>query len=256
MQPGPDGKVAATVKLQVAGQDLTLEMKLPARPTRPRELLPLYRGLSEHFTQAVLVSVHEGGRKVSCTKGCGACCRQLVPIAELEAWRLRELVEELPEPRRTVIRERFAEASRRFAEAGMLAELQHPTRLSDEERSSFGDRYFALGIPCPFLEQESCSIYQDRPIICREYLVTSPAANCARPTRETISTVPVPSSVARAVRWLTSPPGAEQPGWVPLTLALEWAEAHPEPAATSTGPELARELFERLAHDVVPPEPA
>ena len=39
-----------------------------------------------------------------------------------------------------------------------------------------GREYFQLGIPCPFLEEESCSIYHDRPITCREYLVTSPPA--------------------------------------------------------------------------------
>jgi len=255
VHPDADGKVSATVKLNVVGQELTIDMRLPVRPTRPRELLPLYRGLSEHLTQAVLVHVHEGGRTVSCTRSCGACCRQLVPIAELEAWRIRELIDELPEARRAVIRERFVAARRRLAEGGLLQPLEDPTTIGPAAATGFGERYFALGIACPFLEDESCSIYEDRPVICREYLVTSPAANCAHPTRETIATVPVPSAVSRAIRWLTAP-GQEQPPWVPLILAPEWAEAHPEPGPGHTGPELARELFERLSHDVLPPEQA
>ena len=257
MGAGEDGKVAATVTLKVAGQELTVDMRLPARSTRPRELLPLYRGLTEHLTQAVLVGVIEAGRQVSCARGCGACCRQLVPVADLEAWRIRELIDELPEARRAIIRERFADARRRLVEAGLLEVLQDTAGIKREDASDLGERYFAQGIACPFLEDESCSIYEDRPIVCREYLVTSPAANCARPTRETIATLPVPASVGRAIRWLTVPPGANQPGsWIPLVLAPEWADAHPEPAPNRSGPELARVLFQQLADDAGPPEPA
>jgi Fe-S-cluster containining protein len=39
-------------------------------------------------------------------------------------------------------------------------------------------------MPCPFLEDESCSIHPDRPLVCREYLVTSPAELCAGPRRK------------------------------------------------------------------------
>jgi hypothetical protein len=34
-------------------------------------------------------------------------------------------------------------------------------------------RYFLQGVACPFLEAESCGIHPDRPLACREYLVTS-----------------------------------------------------------------------------------
>ena len=252
MRADGDGKVTARVKLEVLGQELTVDMRLPARPTRARELLPLYRGLAEHVMQAAVVGVNQAGRAVSCSKGCGACCRQLVPIAQLEAYRIRDLVAALPEPRRSVIRERFAAARQRLAEAGLLAPLEDPSLVTPGTAASFGDRYFAQGIPCPFLEDEACSIYEERPVICREYLVTSPPGNCAHPTRETIATVPVPGSVYRAISWLTSPAGAEQPGWVPLVLAPEWADAHPEPEPDRTGPELARTLFERLKGDPLP----
>ena len=37
------------------------------------------------------------GETISCKKGCGACCRQLVPISQVEARRIRDLVEAMPE---------------------------------------------------------------------------------------------------------------------------------------------------------------
>lgn len=254
MHPDPDEKVSATVQLTVAGHELTIDMKLPTRRVRPGELLPLYRGLAEHLVQAGVANVRSAGHEVSCRKGCGACCRQLVPISETEARRIREVIDELPAERQAEIRGRFAAARRQLQEAGLLAGLQGRSLAPLPDSVSFGIRYFALGIPCPFLEDEACSIYEERPIACREYLVTTPPANCARPTRETIATVPVPGRVSRAVRWLTAPADAEQPAWVPLILAPDWAEANPEPAPTRTGPELARALFEQLSGDEVPPE--
>ena len=74
--------------------------------------------------------------------------------------------------------------------------------------------YFALGIPCPFLEEESCSIHPDRPLVCREYLVTSPAELCAGPTQEGVTPVPVPK-VSLAARGLQD----EREEWFPLALS-------------------------------------
>ena len=123
-------------------------------------------------------TAEKSGKSISCKAGCGACCRQLVPITPTEAYNLRDLIESLPEPRRSDIRARFAEARRKLDEAGLLEKLLHPETVGDELRA-VGMEYFRLGIACPFLEAESCSIYPDRPIACREYLVTSPAEGAA-----------------------------------------------------------------------------
>jgi Fe-S-cluster containining protein len=247
MDVAADAKVAATVKLAVGDHELTIDMRLPARPTRPGELLPLYRGLAEHIIQAAVNDANDAGRVVSCRKGCCACCCQLIPISELEARRLREVVDEMPAARRAVILQRFSAARGRLAETGLLPLLRDRSLIRSSEAAGFGLRYLAVGMPCPFLEEEACSIYEERPIICREYLVTSPPADCDHPTPGTISPVKISGSVCRAIRWLTAAEGAEHSPWVPLVLALEWAEDHPEPAPTRIGAELVRELLERLS---------
>ncbi|NJD09034.1 MAG: YkgJ family cysteine cluster protein [Gemmatimonadetes bacterium] len=246
MHADQDVKVFATVKLAIGEHELTIDMHLPARPTRPGELLPLYRGLAEHLMQASVDQL-EDGRTVSCSKGCGACCRQIVPISALEARHLAQLIDELPAPRRAVIRERFAAARQRLEAAGLLPQLQDTSLIAAADAVDFGLRYFAVGVPCPFLEAEACSIYEERPIICRQYLVTSPPACCAHPTRETIAPVPVIGSVAAALRALSAPPGATNSAWVPMVLAPEWAADHPEPPPVRTGRELTDELFRHLA---------
>jgi Fe-S-cluster containining protein len=233
----------------LAGPEWQLRVKVtvPTGPTRLGQLLPL----AQEFADAVVGSAAKGvearGQTVSCKAGCGACCRQLVPIAEVEARHIRDLLRGLPEPRRTAIRTRFAEARERLEEVGLLERLQHPDGWSDGEGRSLGLRYFQQGIPCPFLEAEACSIYSDRPIACREYMVTSPAENCARPTAETVDCVKPPLKVWTAMaRFDQVSPRARFIRWVPLILAPEWAEAHPDEPPPRPGPDLVRDFFDHV----------
>jgi Fe-S-cluster containining protein len=113
--------------------------------------------------------------------------------------------------------------------------------------------YFAQGIPCPFLEEGSCSIYADRPLVCREYLVTSPAANCAQLIPGTVRCVPLPFQPSIAFQRLQDGPQAERSvRWVPLILAPEWAEAHPEEPAARPGPVWMNALVEKIVRKELP----
>jgi Fe-S-cluster containining protein len=68
-----------------------------------------------------------------------------------------------------------------------------------EERAAFSTEYFAQSIPCPFLKKESCSIHEDRPLICRQYLMTSEASHCKNPTTAPISRVALAADVMKAL---------------------------------------------------------
>ena len=246
---GPEkaGWQTATVELSVAGERFETRLTVPAGPASPRQLLPVLRPLSEALLGVAVARAQAAGERVSCAKGCGACCRQLVPISQAEARAIALLVEELPEPRRSEIRSRFAQARRRIEEAGLLQRIVDPESFPDETLQKLGLTYFHLGIACPFLEDESCSIYEDRPISCREYLVTSPARECARPSEKTIRTVEPESKVWIALARLDEDPARRFIPWVPLSMAPEWAHAHPEAVPARTGPELLGVFFRKLA---------
>jgi len=258
--PSPSAdEVTFAVELSAAEWELRTKLTVPAGPTRLRQLLPLVQSFADAVVEGAAKGAEEQGLKISCKKGCGACCRQAVPISEVEARRIRDVVNELPEPRRSQVRARFAEARRRLAEAGLLDDLLHPGDWALRGNASFSLKYFYLGIPCPFLEEESCSIYADRPLTCREYLVTTPAENCARLGPESeIGRLKMPfrvwTALARTGR--ESPPGDTIP-WVPLIVAPEWADAHPDERAPQSGQELLRGLFEELTgRDLTRPPPA
>jgi Fe-S-cluster containining protein len=168
----------------------------------------------------------------------------LVPVAEVEARRLFEVVEAMPEPRRSQIRERFAAAVRKLTDAGLSTKLRKTDQLTDEAFRELIELYFHQQVACPFLENESCSIYDERPISCREYLVTSPPANCARRNDQAIDRVRIPLPIFNALARVQVPPGKHlNERWVPLTYALAWAEKHPQESPTQTGTELVQELI-------------
>lgn len=236
------------VGMKVWDDEVEMELTLPAGPARLASLLPVFQQVADGLVGLAAERAGAQGRVVSCKKGCGACCRQLVPISEIEGRRIARLVEELPEPRRTEVRARFAQARERLAEAGLLSKLENREGFVEGEIASFGLAYFHLGIPCPFLEDESCSIHADRPISCREYLVTSPAVNCADPKPGTIDQVELPAKVwtALARADATGPQGRFIP-WVPLILAPGWASASPDASVSRPVEEVFRGVFDELA---------
>lgn len=227
----------------VSGQRMEIACTVPAGRVHPARMLPVFQKLTNSLVDVAVSKVEKEGKTITCNKGCGACCRQLVPLAWSEAHQLRRLINDLPEPRRAEVRARFAAARQRLAEAGLLEILLRPESLSEAERKELGLRYFSLGIACPFLADESCSIHSDRPLSCREYLVTSPAAHCASPTPETVECVPLPGRVSSAVRRLSALPWPEAANWVPLILAPEQAAAHPDTTLHRTGPEFLRDVL-------------
>ena len=174
----------------------------------------------------------------------------MVPISEVEARRLRELVESLPGARRSQVLARFAEVLRRLDQAGLLDKLRTREQWTDLENTRMQVHYFLQGIACPFLEGELCTIYCDRPASCREFLVTSPPEKCALPTNEQVRIVSLPFRVMSALaRFDTGPPMPERIRWVPLVLGLEWAIEHADTSAPRPGPELTRELFQHVADE-------
>lgn len=242
----------ATFRLGWEGQTLEAHVSVPTGRVSPRILLPQVQQFTNQLVSLGKALVAERGETVSCRAGCAMCCRHLVPVSESEARHIRDLVEAMPEPRQRIVKERFAEAIRQLDAAGLLELLRNPATIPDT--TALGMRYFSLALPCPLLEDERCSIYEDRPLECREYLVTSPAENCLSPTPETIRRLPTPGWVMTSFASLDGPPPTGMTvRWVPLVLVLEWAGAHPEPPATETGPELFGKFMTTFTKKTIPP---
>lgn len=247
----PADTLTATFQLRWEGQTLETEVTVPAGRVSPRIVLPQVRQFADNLIGLGIAATEARGESVSCRVGCAACCRHLVPLAESEARHLADVTRRLPQPLRDRVHERFVSAKRRLIDTTLMATLEAPAQHDTTEA---GVAYLRLAIDCPFLEEEQCVIYQDRPFACREYLVTSPAENCQNPTPETIRRLPTPGWVMASFATLDGPPPPGQSvRWVPLVLALDWVESHPEPPDSESGPELFARFMTALTSKRIPP---
>jgi Fe-S-cluster containining protein len=239
----------AKIELALGDDRLRLSVTVDNGPTSPRALLPLALALSDVTQKHDVSTSTKKGNPVSCKQGCAACCRQLVPLAEPEARQIAFLVNQLPEPRQSQIRQRFADAKTKLEAAGLYDNLSDRQPWPDGSRYRDAEAYFNQQIACPFLENESCSIHSDRPLSCREHLVTSPAEHCQKPFGDEVKPLPLTlSSPFRGYARGAAGLGTESPvPWVPLTLALNWAEANPEPAPSSSGPAVLKSILEHMS---------
>jgi Fe-S-cluster containining protein len=250
MTSSTGGRVAlATIRMNVHGQDRAFAVPVPLGPSRLLDLLPASGAIASEEAQANIEDARAHGKEISCRAGCGACCRQAVAISAVEAQALAELVDTFPAERQSIVRERFQAGIRRLEEAGLLDPSQPPghryPQAADQGAlaqtlNDLGRRYFRLGVACPFLEDESCGIYEQRPAVCREYHVTSPAENCARLYEVPVDRLEPSFHVSEILGHLAEGAAAISQSSVLLIQALEWSAANFQSlAATGDG----RQLF-------------
>ena len=251
-QPGPAPQppplASVQVTLTVAGRPLNVRVNVPTAPIPPAELLPFYRGLVDSLVKASTKLAAAAGHSVSCRQGCAACCRQLVPVSALEARELMKRLEQMPEPLRSRVKARFADARRRLeAEAPQLtSRLLYPNDYPGEPPAPIAHAYFRLGIACPFLEDEGCSVYNDRPVACRQHVVTSPPEHCAELSERVR---PVDVVGGPAFPWMPATertPGGRFVEYLALVLAPDFVADHPDEPAPRPGTEWLREFLARM----------
>jgi Fe-S-cluster containining protein len=221
-----------TISLKTPAGEVSTAVDVPTTFVPVASIVPLARRLGEEAVSLEEARTRDAGDHISCQKGCAACCRMLVPVSAPEEFALKCVIDGLPDERRHDVLEKLNGARARLEEAGLLARLmalgetEHP--LSDDEMEPINREYYALRMPCPFLDQETCSIYEHRPAACRELLVTTPPQLCDDLIHNPVRPLPVPIRVGPALALLWSDLKQCPPVLIPLPLAVDWAHAHPE----------------------------
>ena len=234
------------VQFSIGGEPIEMQLSVPTKPVKLARMLPIFQQMTDSFLEIGVGKAENEGKTISCRAGCGACCRQLVPVSEAETLLLSEVVENMEEPRRSRVKKRFDDACRRFSEIGWTRRVDASDTLPDDELQKLADDYFREGIPCPFLEDESCSIHPDRPLACREYLVTSPAENCTNPTPETIEKVRLLFMISETILNLENRENRKPINFVPLIFALAFARHNAPSFKEKPGTEWAADFFQEL----------
>jgi len=104
-----------------------------------------------HFVEAEL---HKGyfNKNASCKRGCSFCCHLHVEISRTEGKNLARFVNS--EQREILVKQAVSQS------------------IEDWSKLSYADR------KCVFLKNGECSVYDERPLACRKYLVASAPDLC------------------------------------------------------------------------------
>jgi Fe-S-cluster containining protein len=226
-------------------------VEVPVGETNPTKLLPVFQQLTSDIVSAVGVAFDESATPISCRAGCGACCRQLVPINLFEAEALAEWMRSLPEERQQELLGRFSVALQQLRESGLLARMsgaQFWTQTPDQSER-FMLEYKRFNIACPFLENESCGIHPIRPLICREYVVTSSPEFCETLEKDKVKRIEIPVKASDAMFRMAAMIDRNERGWIPLVFFAEWMKGNGKPgdAFSGAGPQVLYAFLQALS---------
>jgi Fe-S-cluster containining protein len=239
------------IALNTSAGQITTAVEVPTAFVPVTSIIPLMRRLGEE-TQALEAARSAAAGKVpSCHKGCAACCRMLVPLSAPEAFALREWVLARPTEEQARISARFTAAKSQLSTHGIWQRLSDlcdaPEPPEDGELEELNREYYALRIPCPFLEEEECSVYDERPAACRELLVTTPPERCDDLINNRVEPISAPVRVSTVLGLLWRQLAGSSTSLIPLPLALDWAECHrAENQQTWKGTELLDQALDKV----------
>jgi Fe-S-cluster containining protein len=236
-------RLRGNIALAMDGAVFEFGVDVPDGPLNADDMVGVVQSLQSAIVQQAETRTAEAGLTISCKAGCGACCRQAVLVTEAEARALAALVETMPEPQRARIIERFM-ALGRALDTSPAGRVREQLAKGEPVAEEMAVDYFTMGIPCPFLEDESCSIHAARPIVCREYLVTSDPRHCATLRSRHIRKVPLTSILPGAAKVSRH---ATPAGLLLLADALTFAAGNPAPSRDRPGPDILRTVIETRA---------
>jgi Fe-S-cluster containining protein len=228
--------IEAEFSLTFGNTALNAHVKLPAGRTTLTQLLPIIQNLENVIVDRVGEEANKAGKSISCRAGCGACCRQMVPVSLFEAEALTAWIQTLDEEQRAELERRFHAVLSKLRDAGVIEKILSEDWVLDQENTTqLAIDYFHAGVPCPFLQDESCGIHPIRPLSCREYLVTSPPELCKDPSVNDVAGIRLPIKLSRALFAFGQRIEHDPRGWIPLVFLLAWGKSGAKPGEHVAG---------------------
>lgn len=220
------------ITLNTSAGQITTAVEVPTGFVPVTAIVPLIRRFGEEAQALEVARSVDAGKPPSCHKGCAACCRMLVPLSAPEAFALREWVRSRPTDQQDRISARFSETKAKLLSHRLwqrLSELFNaPEQSNDDALEVLNREYYALGMACPFLEEEVCAIYEERPAACRELLVSSPPECCDDLINNPVDPISAPILVSTVLGLLWQELTKSPTRLIPLPVALDWAKCHEE----------------------------
>lgn len=196
------------LELNIFGNSLHLYIAVGNKPVRLSMLVPLARLLNTRITTIIKEYVINNGGTVTCQAKCSQCCRYLIPVAIPEAIRLSEEVMQMSKWKQKLVYKSTTLVAKRILELtpkDFLQELAEVQSETGSELNEISKWYSSMNLPCPFLFNNMCTIYNRRPMVCREHLAVNSVPDFCKPgNTKQAQLSQTPFSIAEALAELTS----------------------------------------------------
>jgi len=249
------GKKFIGLELDILGETLNFRIGIGKDRARLADIVPLARTVCAGITDIVVERTRNDGARIPCSKGCSPCCsRYLVPLSVPEALRFKEDISMLSAHRQESIWRSCLLSARLILSQKppkpFMRKAEEVSPASPVDLNLVSNWYMSLKLRCPFLYNHLCSIYDQRPLACREHFVTGSVRAC-RGQRGFAEVVEMPVQMPNVLGQLASELEGTPAEAVILPLALVWCEENPERAErtwpTSTMVERFVEIVKTMA---------
>jgi Fe-S-cluster containining protein len=184
------------------------------------------RQLCDIVTQLAIEHQRLSGKPVTCFAGCMACCKYMVTVSLAEAIAINDMINNLPRQYRQTLLRDMTMAGRKILstcpstnETCNIEDIHSSSRLVEYSRW-----YSQINLICPWIENKLCSQYSNRPLVCREFMVTSPSAKCNPNAPYGRTTVDLPIKMAEVLMAVCAKLTGTKPQAMFLPLVPAWCE--------------------------------
>lgn len=194
-----DGQIIDT-SIGIGPKEVHLRISVLDQIARLPDIVPLAQAICNKLSKAVMDTLNSNNTPVSCQKGCSTCCNYLVTLSLPEIYYLQEMLSYMPEDYHRSVLQSCLEAAQKI----LRNNANKPEMTQTTELDLISRWYSELNLACPFLSDDTCEIYEDRPLACREHMVISNPKSCKNDSQADPDVVSPSVSVLEALGQLTA----------------------------------------------------
>jgi Fe-S-cluster containining protein len=203
-----NGVEIISLDLDLFGESTQFRIGVEDKQAKLADIVPMARLLSTRIIQSVQNILAGNGIAVPCGKGCAVCCHYLTLLSVPEAFRMMEEIMLMPQEQINDIKQYCLKIAgqyqKQLSKYGAFNVSLNTNIVNEPQLMEIAEWYFKKKLPCPFLHNNLCTIYGQRPVACREYLVAGSVLRCQANDDETARKVRVPILIANALTFLSS----------------------------------------------------
>ena len=214
-----------SLDIDILGKATHLNIGVADKQARLADIVPLARTISTKLAIAVLGRLKENGQFVPCRKGCSTCCNYLIPLSVPEVFCLREELLAMQTDDNGMGLRYCLDTAERILDNFPQTFCSEDFCSNDQSSIWQINKWYAgLELACPFLSEGLCSLYEQRPLACREHIVTDLAFLCEANHKDKPNVVQMPVSILEALGLLAAELEQSDVDAIMLPFAFAWAE--------------------------------